>query len=83
MWLFVEAVKLTKNADLDKYGCCGYVIGFDSRSQFSLLGGEWGKNVVAFGVNNTLSVHPDIRKKDILDFGEGPTDVLDDTTIKI
>ena len=76
-------MKLTKNADLDKYGYCGYVIGFDSRSQFSLLGGEWGKNVVSFGVSNSLSVHADIRKKDILDLGEGPTDVLNDTTIKI
>ena len=28
------AVKLTKNADLDKYGYSGYGIGFDARSQF-------------------------------------------------
>ena len=30
------SVKLTKNADLDKYKYSGYGIGFDSRSEFSL-----------------------------------------------
>ena len=30
-----EAVKLTKNADPDKYRCSGYCAGFNSRSQFS------------------------------------------------
>ena len=30
-----EAVKLTKNADLEKYQCNGYGIGFDMHLQFS------------------------------------------------
>ena len=30
------SVKLTKNADLDKYKYSGYGIGFDSRSEFAL-----------------------------------------------
>ena len=34
------AVKLTKNADSDKYGYSGYGIGFDASSQFSLSNGE-------------------------------------------
>ena len=29
------SIKLTKNADPDKYKYCGYSIGFDSRSEFS------------------------------------------------
>ena len=32
-WLF-GAAKLTKNADLDKYGYSGYGIGFDAGSDF-------------------------------------------------
>ena len=35
-----EVVKLTKNADLDKYGYSGCGIGFDVRSQISLPIGE-------------------------------------------
>ena len=36
------AVKLTKNADIDKYGYSGYGIGFDRRSRFSHRSGEDG-----------------------------------------
>ena len=36
------AVTLTKNTDIDKYGYSGYGIGFDRKSSFSLLGGEFG-----------------------------------------
>ena len=37
------SVKLTKNADLDKYKYRGYGIGFDSRSEFSFTDGSMGK----------------------------------------
>ena len=40
------SVKLTKNADLDKYKCSGYDIGFDPHSEFSLPDGTMGKNVI-------------------------------------
>ena len=46
-------MKLTKNADPEKYGYSGYCIGLDVRSQFSLPSGGWGKNV-NFGVENSL-----------------------------
>ena len=36
------AVKLTKNADLDKYGYSGYSIGSDACSQFPLSNSESG-----------------------------------------
>ena len=58
-------VKLTKNNDPDKHGYSGYGIESDARSQFS-LNGEWSKNLVTFGVDNSLSLHTDKRRKDIL-----------------
>ena len=65
--------KLTKNPDPNKYGYSGYGTGFDARSEFSLPDGNWGKNVIIFGVDNSSSVHDDHKKKDILVLGEGPT----------
>ena len=41
------SAKLTKNADIDKYGYFGYDIGFDRQSSFS-IGNETGKNVIIF-----------------------------------
>ena len=35
-------VRLTKNADFDKYHYSGYGIGFDRRPRFSFSGGEFG-----------------------------------------
>ena len=37
------SVKLTKNADPNKYQYSSYGIGFDSRSIFSLPNFDWGK----------------------------------------
>ena len=56
---FFRSVKLTKNADLNKYKYRGYSIGFDSRSKFSLPDGSMGKNVIIFGVDMSSSVHID------------------------
>ena len=53
------SVKLTKNADTDKYKLSGYGIGFDSHSEFSLPDGSMGKNVIIFGVDISSSVHKD------------------------
>ena len=39
------------------------------------------KSVVIFGVDNSSSTHTENRKKDLLVFGEGSTDVLDGATI--
>ena len=58
-----RAAKLSKNSDLDKYGCNGYGIGFDARSQFPLSNNKWDKNVVIFGVNSSLLMHIDNRGK--------------------
>ena len=67
------AVRLTKNADIDKYQYSGYGIGFHRRGSFSFPGGRFGRNVVIFGVDMSSSVHVDNKKKDILILGKGPT----------
>ena len=54
-------MKLTENADSDKYGYSRCGIGFDACSQFSLNSG-WGKNVI-FGVGKSLLVHADGKKR--------------------
>ena len=46
-----RSVKLTKNADPEKYIYTGYGIGFDLRSKFSLPDGSVEKNVIFFQYN--------------------------------
>ena len=75
-------MKLTKNADPDKYGCSGFSIGFDALSQFSLPDGSWDKNVIIFGVDDSSFVHVDNKKKDVLVLGEGLRQRFDDTIIR-
>ena len=72
------SVKLTKNADIDKYGYSGYGIGFDRNTSFS-VGNEIGKNVIIFGVDMSSSTKIDNRKKDILILSIGPTQGLKHT----
>ena len=74
------AVKLVKNAHIDKYKYSGYATGFDRHETFSVANG-FGKNVVFFGANMSSSVHVDNNKKDILILGEGLAQGLDDTTL--
>ena len=45
------AVRLTRNADIDKYGYSGYETGFNRRGSFSFPGGGFGSTVIIFGVN--------------------------------
>ena len=67
------SVKLTKNADPDKYKYTGYGIGFNSCSETLFTDGSYGKM--------SLSVHVDDKGQDILILGEGPTQALDDTIL--
>ena len=76
------SVKWTKNADPDKNGLSGYKIGFNASSQLCSQMGEFGTNVDFFGVYNSSSVNAGNRIKDILVFGKGPADGLDDATIR-
>ena len=75
------AVKLTKNADPNKYSYSGYGIGFDSRSHYSILNFDWGKNAIIFAVDMSSSVHANNKNKDILILGKGRRQGLDNTTL--
>ena len=55
------SVKLTKNADPDKYKYSGYGIGFDSCSELLFIDGGMRKNVIIFGADISSSVHIIIR----------------------
>ena len=57
------AIRLTKNADIDKYQYSSYGIGFDKKSSFSFPGGGFGQNVIIFRVDMSSSVHVDNKKK--------------------
>ena len=72
------SVKLTKNADIDKYGYSGYGIGFDRETSFS-FGNDFGKNVIIFGVDMSSSTKIDNRKKHILVLGKLSTQGLEST----
>ena len=74
-------VKLTKNADLDKYKYSVYDIGSDFRSEFSFTDGSMRKNVIIFGADMSSSVHIGNKNKIILIIDEGATPELDDTTL--
>ena len=69
------AVRLAKNADIEKYHYSGYGIGFD-RSSFSFQGGGFGQNVIIFGGDMSSSIHTDNKKKDILILSWGITQGL-------
>ena len=45
------AVRLTKDADIDRYRYSGYGIGFDRTGTFSFSGGGFGSNVIIFDVD--------------------------------
>ena len=49
------ALKLTKNADINKYGYYGYRIGFGRHGSFSFPGTGFGRNVIIFGVDMSSS----------------------------
>ena len=53
------SVKLTKNADPDKFKYSSYSIGFDSRSDFLLPDESMGKYVIYVGADMSSSVHVD------------------------
>ena len=73
------SVKLTNNADPDKYKYTD--TRFDSRSEFLFTDESYRKNVIIFGADMNSSVHVDNKGKYILILGEGSTKGLDDTTL--
>ena len=75
------SVKVTKNADPDKYKQSSYGIGFDSRSECLFIDGTIRKNVIIFGSDMSSYVHIDNKNKDILLLVESSTQRLDDTAL--
>ena len=75
------AVKLTKNADPDKYKYSGYGIGYDLQSEFLLPDGSMGKNVAIVGGDMISSAHFDNKGKDVLILGKGSTQGSDETAL--
>ena len=73
------AVRLNKNADIDKNQYSGYGIGFDRKSSFSFPRGEFGQNIIIFGADMNFSVHINNKKKDILILGKSSTQGLEHT----
>ena len=71
-------VNLAKNADLDKYICSSYGIGFDLCSELSLPDSSAGKNAIIFGVDWE---HIGNNEKYILIICKGTTQRSDDTTL--
>ena len=75
-------VKLTENADPDKYSYSGSGISFNVGGTFSLSDGSgFSKYVVMFGVDMSSSGHVNNRKKDIIILEKSPTQALDNTTL--
>ena len=64
------AVILTGNPESSKNSFSGYGTGFDYHSIFWYPNFDWCKNVVIFGVDNSISVHINNKKKDSLVLGE-------------
>ena len=53
------AVKVTKNADVNKFKYSGYGIGFDGKGVFSHPTGTFGNNEIIFGVDMISPIHTD------------------------
>ena len=75
------SVRLTKNADPDKYKYSGYGRGFGSRSEFLFTDRSIGRIAIIFGADMSSSVHVDNKNKDITVLDEGPRQGSDDTTL--
>ena len=64
-------IKMTKNADTDKYKYQGHGIGFDLSGIFSHTIEGDGKDVIILGVDMTNSKHANNKTKHVLVLGHG------------
>ena len=70
---------LTETPNIDRYKYSGYGIGFDRHGSHSYHSGGTGGNVIIFGVDLSSLTKIHNRRKDILVFGKGPTQGLENT----
>ena len=73
-------VRITTNADPNKYSYSGYKIEFDSLS-FISLPNDLDKSIIIFGADMSSSVHAYNKNKDILILGKVETKALDNSTL--
>ena len=59
------AIRLVKNADIDKYKYLGYAIVFDARGTFLFSDGSFAQNVIIFRADMSSYVHVNNKSKDI------------------
>ena len=78
--LLFESVRITRNADPNKYSYSEYSIVFDSHS-FVLFPNGWGRNVIISGADMRSSVHANNKYKDILILAKAGTKRLDNSTL--
>ena len=64
-------VRLTKNADSDKYSYICYNIRFNTQIEYTLPDGRVGENVIIFGADMSSSVNIDNKGKSIVTLGKG------------
>ena len=62
---------LIKNSTIHEFGYNEYEIGFDSKGTFSHPSGGFGRNVLIFGADVSLSAHANNKKRTILVLNEG------------
>ena len=74
-------IKMTKNADTDKYKYQGHGIAFDLTGTFTHPDGGIGQNVFVLRVDMTNSKHANNKTKDVLVLGREFIQKIDDTTI--
>ena len=74
------AIKLTKNADANKYKYSGHGIGFDLGGRFSHPSGGDDKNVIIFGADLSSSVHANNKVNNILVLGKDFIKEINGTT---
>ena len=58
-----RATNIVKNSVREKYAYSGYGIAFDGKGSWS-FNDDFARNVIIFGVNNSLSSHTNNLKKD-------------------
>ena len=75
------AVKITKNANVDKYKYSGYGTGFDVKGEYTHPDGGDGKNVIIVGADLSNSRHANNITRNILVLGRDFIQKIDDTTI--
>ena len=67
-----DTVRLTRNADFDKYQYSDYGVGFERKGSFWFSCIGFGQNIIIFRVEMSPSVHVDNKRKYILILGFGP-----------